>query len=90
MLLGGNTLARATIEYTFPVVEKVRGAVFYDIGFVNADSYDFGSGNVNSDVGIGVRLDLPIGPVRIDYGIPLQKDNSSGSGKFNFNIGYQF
>ncbi len=88
--LGGNTLARATIEYTFPIVEKVRGAVFYDIGFVNADSYDFGTGNVSSDVGIGVRLDLPIGPVRIDYGFPLQKDNSSGSGKFNFNIGYQF
>ena len=88
--LGGNTLARATVEYTFPVVEKVRGAVFYDIGFVNANSYDFGTGNVSSDVGIGVRLDLPIGPVRIDYGIPLQKDNSSGSGKFNFNIGYQF
>ena len=88
--LGGNTLARATIEYTFPVVEKVRGAVFYDIGFVNSDSYDFGTGNVNSDVGVGVRLDLPIGPVRIDYGIPLQSDNNKSSGKFNFNIGYQF
>ena len=38
-----------------------------------------------------MRLDLPIGPVRIDYGIPLEKDNFSGSGgKFNFNIGYQF
>ena len=53
--------------------------------------YDFGGGNVNSDVGIGVRLDLPIGPVRIDYGFPMQKDKfSSGSGQFNFNIGYQF
>jgi len=38
-----------------------------------------------------VRLDLPIGPVRIDYGFPTQKDQwSSGGGKFNFNIGYQF
>lgn len=89
--LGGNTLARATIEYTFPVVEKVRGAVFYDIGFVNASSYDFGGGSVSSDIGVGVRLDLPIGPVRIDYGFPVQNgSNSSGSGKFNFNIGYQF
>jgi outer membrane protein insertion porin family len=89
--VGGNTLARLTVEYTFPVVEKVRGALFYDVGFVNEDSYDFGSGNINSDVGIGVRLDLPIGPVRIDYGIPIQtQNNNSGSGKFNFNIGYQF
>ncbi len=96
--IGGNTLARATIEYTFPVVEKIRGAVFYDVGFVSSGSYEFtakkganGSGGLNQDVGIGVRLDLPIGPVRIDYGIPLQADrfNDSG-GKFNFNIGYQF
>lgn len=89
--IGGSTLARLTVEYTFPIVEKVRGAVFYDVGFVNEGMYDFGGGNVNSDVGIGVRLDLPIGPVRIDYGFPMQKDKfSSGNGQFNFNIGYQF
>ncbi len=89
--IGGSTLARFTIEWTFPVVDKIRGAVFYDVGFVSAGTYDFGGSNVNSDVGIGVRLDLPIGPVRIDYAIPLQKDEfSSSSGKFNFNIGYQF
>ena len=39
--LGGNTLARATIEYTFPIIEKVRGAIFYDAGFVNAGTYKF-------------------------------------------------
>ncbi len=96
--IGGNTLARATIEYTFPVVEKIRGAVFYDVGFVSKGSYDFsakqesnGSGGLNQDVGIGLRLDLPIGPIRIDYGIPMQSDRFNGSGgKFNFNIGYQF
>lgn len=89
--IGGSTLARLTAEYTFPIVEKVRGALFYDVGFVNEGEFDFGGSNVNSDVGIGVRLDLPIGPVRIDYGFPLQKDQfSSSSGKFNFNIGYQF
>jgi outer membrane protein insertion porin family len=89
--IGGDTLARATVEYTFPVIERVRGAVFYDTGFVNAGQYDFTTSNINSDVGLGVRLDLPIGPVRIDYGFPLQKDSfSSGGGKFNFNVGYQF
>jgi len=81
--IGGNTLWRATIEYTFPIVEKIRGALFYDVGAIE--------GTVNSDVGIGVRLDLPIGPVRIDYGIPIQADKwNDSSGKFNFNIGYQF
>jgi outer membrane protein insertion porin family len=88
--IGGNTLWRVTVEYTFPIVDKVRGAVFYDAGAVSAESWDVG-GSMNSDVGIGVRLDLPIGPVRLDYGIPIQSDEfNDSSGKFQFNIGYQF
>lgn len=106
--LGGKTMARATVEFTGPIVAKARWAIFYDTGFVNPDAWDFslqtqttirkpGStkppiqfDNIASDIGVGVRLDLPIGPLRIDYGIPLQKDGTSGGGKFNFNVGYQF
>ncbi|MEQ1859404.1 MAG: outer membrane protein assembly factor BamA [Chthoniobacteraceae bacterium] len=88
--IGGNTLARLTVEWTFPIVEKIRGAFFYDVGVVDGGGVS-DSGGVNSDVGIGVRLDLPIGPVRIDYGIPITSDRfNDSSGKFNFNIGYQF
>jgi len=89
--VGGQTMARFSIEYTFPVVDRVRGAVFYDVGFVNRGSYDFNPSELASDVGLGVRLELPIGPVRIDYGIPLQGGQSDGSGgKFNFNVGYKY
>jgi outer membrane protein insertion porin family len=88
--LGGQSLARFTVEYTVPIIEKARAAVFYDTGFVNAPSWDFNTNHIVSDVGIGLRLDLPIGPIRIDYGIPIQRDVNSGSGKFNFNVGYQF
>jgi outer membrane protein insertion porin family len=88
--LGGRSLARFTAEYTIPIIEKARAAIFYDTGFVNAPSWDFNSNHLVSDVGVGLRLDLPIGPIRIDYAIPLQKDVYGGSGKFNFNVGYQF
>jgi outer membrane protein insertion porin family len=88
--LGGGTLARATVEYTFPIIEKARGAVFYDTGFVNSGAYDFGYSDIASDVGVGIRLDLPVGPLRIDYGFPIQKAGTHGGGKFNFNVGYQF
>ncbi len=88
--IGGQSLWRATVEVTVPVVDKVRAAIFFDIGSVDAAAYNL-FGSTNSDVGLGVRLDLPIGPVRIDYGIPVQKDEfTSSSGRFNFNIGYQF
>lgn len=89
--LGGLTKAAFTVEYTVPIIEKARFAMFYDTGFVNAGAWDVDSGNLVSDVGIGLRLDLPIGPLRIDYGIPLQKERGHGhGGKFNFNVGYQF
>lgn len=89
--LGGNSLARFTVEYTVPIVERVRAAVFYDTGFVNAGSWSFGTSNVNSDFGFGLRLDLPIGPIRIDYGIPVQADKfNNSSGRFQFSVGYQF
>ncbi len=90
--LGGQSLAAFTIEYTMPIIEKARFAVFFDSGFVNRRPWDFDAKDYVDDVGIGLRLDLPIGPLRIDYGIPLEKGpyKDAGSGKFNFNVGYQF
>ncbi len=89
--IGGNSLGYVTVETTFPIMSRVRGAVFADAGFVNASAYDFSTSNVNADIGIGLRLDLPIGPIRVDYGYPVIHDGWNGPpGKFNFNIGYQF
>jgi len=89
--IGGNSLAYLTLELTFPIISRVRGAFFTDAGFVNTDAYDFGTSTANVDIGFGLRLDLPIGPIRVDYGIPVIYDTWNGPpGKFNFNIGYQF
>lgn len=97
--IGGQSLARFTAEYTVPIIEKVRAAFFFDAGFVNSGAYSFspkkdvnGSGGFNSDYGIGLLLEIPsIGPIRIDYGIPLTADKfNDSSGKFQFNIGYKF
>jgi outer membrane protein insertion porin family len=88
--LGGDSMMRATVELTFPIIEKARGAIFYDTGYVNGAAWSFGFNHIVSDVGVGLRLDLPIGPLRIDYGFPLQRDGYNGGGHFNFNVGYQF
>ena len=88
--LGGGSMARTTVEWTFPIIEQARGAIFYDTGFVNASSWAFGLEHLASDVGAGIRLNLPIGPMRLDYGYPIKRDGYHGGGHFNFSVGYQF
>ena len=89
--LGGDTSYYLTAEMSFPIIEKVRGAIFYDIGEVSGGPGKFGGG-MNSDVGFGLRLFfLPTGPIRLDFGIPVTSDEfNDSSGQFNFNLGYRF
>ncbi len=96
--VGGNSSAFLTAELTYPIWNKIRGALFYDWGFVNADSWDFNpsynpetNSGYNDDWGIGLRLDLPGFPLRLDYAWPIKYYDHQGSGgRFNFQIGHQF
>jgi len=91
---GGNSLGYVSFEYTVPIIETVRGAVFYDTGFVNASSWDVSPNDIYSDVGVGIRLKLPISPLplALDYAVPVSspdKDADKG-GQFNFSLSSQF
>ncbi len=93
--IGGNTYWFASAEYSIPIVQKenlggVRFAVFYDIGNVQSDSFAFKLSNFSDNWGIGLRLNLPIGPLRLDYGIPIHHDQfNDSSGRFQFGVGWQ-
>lgn len=90
--IGGNSSAYATAELTFPIWSPIRGATFYDCGFVNVDSWDFNPSNYNDNWGIGLRLNLPGFPLQFDYAWPITYDDrfQSGDGRFNFLIGHSF
>ncbi|WP_372806576.1 outer membrane protein assembly factor BamA [Pontiella sp.] len=89
---GGNSSGQATAELTYPIWNKVRGALFYDWGFVNEDSWDFDPSDYADDWGIGLRLDIPGFPLQLDYAWPITYDERylDGSGRFNFLIGHRF
>ncbi|NWK55361.1 outer membrane protein assembly factor BamA [Verrucomicrobiaceae bacterium N1E253] len=90
-VVGGNTAAFFVLEYTFPLIERVRGAVFYDVGLCNADSWDFSS-DLYHDAGLGLRLNLPFGPLAVDYAFPLESpdDEADNGGQFSFYLDYAF
>ena len=73
-----------------PFASWARFAVFYDIGNISSDAYDYKFGDYNDDWGVGLRLDVPfLGPLRLDYAIPINTDNYNDTGgQFNFNFGY--
>lgn len=89
---GGQTSGYATAEITFPIVDRVRFATFVDAGFVNKEAFDFNPSDLFVDAGVGLRLDLPVGPLAIDYGIPVSSpdDKADKGGQFNFYINYAF
>ncbi len=93
-VLGGQSLAFLSTEYTVPIIETVRAAVFYDIGYVNTGSFDVSPEDVYSDVGIGVRIKLPISPVplALDYAVPVSSpdDVADKGGQFNFYLNYEY
>lgn len=92
--IGGQSLGFLSTEYTVPVIDNVRAAVFYDLGFVNADSWDPSPSDLYHDIGVGVRLKLPISPVPIalDYAIPVESPDplADKGGQFNFYLNYQY
>ena len=88
--LGGSSYWYGSVEYSIPIIDKLRFAMFYDIGMVYADPYDFDFSSYADNWGIGLRLFVPLlGPLRLDYGIPLNSpDYAEGGGQFHFGVGY--
>ena len=88
---GGQTLFCMNFEYTVPVVKMIRLAVFSDLGSVGEDEFDFDfSDNFAWTVGLGVRLDIPMFPIRLDFATPIEKPDHCEEEVFSFSVGYDF
>jgi outer membrane protein insertion porin family len=89
----GRSFAQATAEYRFPIFKIVGGAVFFDYGTtLGSDSSVPGEPSVLRDLpgsgfgyGAGVRIQSPLGPIRVDYAI-----NDDGDNRIHFGIGERF
>ena len=103
---GGNKQVTVNLELEFPIFEKVgiRGVVFYDMGnaykpgyFLSDPDHPGLALSMFKSVGFGFRWFSPIGPLRFEWGIPLnpRKDPITGIAidspvDFQFTIGNFF
>jgi outer membrane protein insertion porin family len=84
--LGGLTRSVFNLEDDFPIYAGIIGAVFFDSGGLGNSPFD----NFSTGVGLGLRYNLPVGPIRVDYGInPAPRKNDS-FGAFNLSFGFAF
>ena len=90
--VGGEAILIGSAEYTVPIIEVLKAAVFFDTGNVWSKASDFASGGLKSGTGLGLRVKTPIGPLKLDYGIPLSKEpgEDKKSGKFYFSVSRGF
>ncbi len=89
--LGGAAYWNASVEYVRTINEPIKGVIFFDMGQVYTDTDDwFSFRDPHYALGLGLRIDLPIGPVRLEYGHNMNRRKGEPSGTFHFSIGTSF
>ena len=90
VFVGGTQQLLYQAELQYPLIKEagIMGVVFYDIGAAD-DTID--SDGFYSDVGMGLRWFSPIGPLRFEWGFPLNRDPERHRPVvFEFSIGTPF
>jgi len=88
--IGGKAKLEGTLELSYPLIDIIKGYAFFDFGQVWEEVEDFGQNKINASIGLGIGLRTPVGPIRIDYGYPLNPDDDQGSGEIHFTTGISF
>ena len=90
---GGNKSFFFNAEYLVPLHKEmgIMGLVFFDAGSTwdDDESIDF---DLYKSVGAGVRWYSPLGPLRLEYGYPLDtvEVDDDRKGRFEFSVGQFF
>lgn len=87
--LGGEFYTAFNAEFEFPITGGLRGAVFVDAGNLKDwRTADFG--DLRYALGVGLRYALPVGPLRLDYGINPDRRADEDFGAFHLSFGVAF
>lgn len=88
--VGGEAMWNTNLELIRNLSSSLKAVSFIDAGSLARNFDDLGASDVEVAVGLGIRLDLPIGPVRLEYGYNLTRDVGEPTGTIHFAIGAAF
>jgi outer membrane protein insertion porin family len=88
--VGGEFFTVFNVEYTFPIFGELQGAIFTDAGNLLPTSEDVGLNDMRYAIGAGLRYKLPVGPIRLDYGVNPDPRSDEDFGAFHFSFGFAF
>jgi len=71
---GGNAFISGNIELRTDVGRSISIVPFFDFGNVWVKASDFAPGDLKYTTGIGLRYATPVGPLRVDYGYKLKRE----------------
>jgi outer membrane protein insertion porin family len=69
--LGGNSMIEASSELRFPLFGIFSATAFVDFGNEWYSSWKFKLNELKYDAGLGLRVQTPVGPIRLDVASPL-------------------
>ena len=88
--IGGNSLIEGSLELRFPIAGAFGGAVFVDFGNVFRDPFTYRLDELRYAVGPGIRYNTPVGPLRVDFGVIVDRRAGEDFGRVEFSIGQAF
>jgi outer membrane protein insertion porin family len=88
--IGGTSEILANAEYIIPLPFGVRLAAFFDIGNVYGFGTRFDPTETREAAGVGFRWMSPFGPIRIEYGVKLDRRKGEDFGALHFSVGSPF
>ena len=88
--IGGTSEVLGNVEYIVPLPFNFRMAAFFDIGNAYGFSTKFDLTDTREAAGAGVRWQSPFGPIRVDYGINLDRRKGEDFGAIQFSVGSPF
>lgn len=89
--IGGELRWITNFEVRYKVTDILRLYTFVDSGGVWDDAGDFSLSDMRYSAGIGLGIEVPkLGPIRIDYGVPINPDEDQGGGRLHLTTGFRF